>query len=184
MAYNIILLSIIILVLFILWFHRHPLNTRVFSNDDVIYSPAYGKIMKIQYLQGNKLHIAIYLSPKDIHRQYIPIDGTIIDKIYDRTGKFALAYNVNKSALNEKYITVLKSKYGNIEIYQIAGKLVRRISNYMKVGQTVTTGEEIGIIHFGSRVDIILPNISLFKLLVKEGEYMCGMDSKLGYYVK
>jgi phosphatidylserine decarboxylase len=156
---------------------------RIFSNEDIVYSPAYGKIMKIQYLQGNKLHIAIFLSPIDIHRQYIPIDGYIKDIQYDRTGKFALAYKANKSDDNEKYITTLSTKYGDIKIYQIAGKLVRRISNYMKIGTEVSTGEQIGIIHFGSRVDIIIPNVSLFKLLVKEGEYMRGLDSKLGYYL-
>jgi phosphatidylserine decarboxylase len=69
-----------------------------------------------------------------------------------------------------------------MKIYQIAGKMVRRISNYMTIGQVVNTGEPMGIIHFGSRVDIIIPNVSLFKLLVKEGDYMRGLDSKIGYY--
>jgi len=182
MVRNIILILIVILILFILWFHRYPMDMRIFDNDDIVYSPAYGRIMKIQYLEGNKLHIAIYLSPTDIHRQYIPINGKIVGKTYDKTGKFALAYKANKSDDNEKYITELETKYGEMKIYQIAGKMVRRISNYMTIGQVVNTGEPMGIIHFGSRVDIIIPNVSLFKLLVKEGDYMKGLDSKIGYY--
>jgi len=180
---RIILLVVIIIVIFILWFHRHPMNINIFNNDNIVYSPAYGKIMKIQYLQGNNLHIAIYLSPNDIHRQYVPIDGYISDIKYDRTGIFELAYHENKSNKNEKYITELHTKYGKMLIYQIAGKFVRRISNYMKIGTYVNTGTEIGIIHFGSRVDIIIPLASQFKLLVKEGEYMRGINTRLGYYM-
>ena len=178
----IILLSIILLLL--LWFYRKPLNRTIFVNRDILYSPAYGKILKIQNLIGNKIHIAIFLSPLDIHRQYIPINGKIKDIVYDNTGKFKIAYHFNKSDLNEKYITVLETKYGDMEIYQIAGLLVRRINNYMKIGENVNTGVEMGIIHFGSRVDVILPEASLFKLLVNEGERVNGINSKLGYYIR
>jgi phosphatidylserine decarboxylase len=179
----IITIAIIILLL-LLWFYRHPLNRNIFKNRNIIYSPAYGRILKVQYLKGDKIHIAIFLSPYDIHRQYIPISGRVKKILYDRTGKFNIAYKFNKSNKNEKFITILDTDRGDVIIYQIAGILVRRISNYMRVGEYVDTGVEMGIIHFGSRVDITIPNASSFNLLVNEGEYMRGINSKIGYYIR
>ena len=182
--YEVIITLVLILLVFILWFYRHPQNIVRFNNNKIVYSPAYGKIIKIGNLNDKNLLIAIFLSPYDIHRQYIPIDGIIRNIKYDNTGKFEIAYNYNKSKDNEKMITDIETDHGIMRIYQIAGKIARRITNNLTVGDNVITGDEIGIIHLGSRVDIIIPQSNMFKLLVKEGDYIKGIGSKIGYYIK
>lgn len=177
-----ITLTIIIIALFYFFFYRYPTPIIRKNNQDKVYSPGFGKIMKIIKQNDNTLFIAIFLSPLDVHYQYYPISGTIKDLKYDHTGNFNLAYELNKSNNNEKIITTISNKHGNFIIYQIAGYLVRRITQYGKVNQQIDSGEPLGLIHFGSRVDIIIPNASQFNLQVKEGQYMYGFKSLLGYY--
>jgi phosphatidylserine decarboxylase len=182
--YKYTLIIIVIILLFILWFYRKPANIYLLNNYNKIYSPAYGRIIKIQKFNNNRIHIAIFLSPLDIHRQYIPINGRIKKIIKDYNGKYNIAYNEGKSRDNEKIITIMDTNYGELYIYQIAGFYVRRISNYMKVNDNVITGNELGMIHFGSRVDLIIPNGNLFTINVNEGDYMNGINSIIGYYNK
>ena len=177
-----ILIILIIILLFILWFYRKPYIIKIINNTNKIYSPCYGRIIKIQNLNYGRIHIAIFLSPFDIHRQYIPINGRIKNIIRDYNGKFNLAYNEGKSRDNEKIITIIDTKYGELYIYQIAGFYVRRISNNLEINNEVITGKEMGMIHFGSRVDLIIPNKELFNICVKEGDYMDGIYSIIGYY--
>jgi len=90
---------------------------------------------------------------------------------------------LNKSNKNEKSIYTISNKNGDFIVYQIAGYLVRRISTYGKIGEKVDSGECMGIIYIGSRVDIIIPNSNKFKLLVKENELVRGFNSLLGHYM-
>ena len=87
-----------------------------------------------------------------------------------------------RNKLNEKCIHVIRNKYGAFTVYQIAGFLVRRISPYDVVGQEAVSGKCMGLIHFGSRVDIIIPQRDRFKLQVAEGDYVSAEDTVLGYY--
>ena len=165
------MLVIILLVCAVLFSYRFP-KERALSEADHsrVYSPAYGRIMKITKQEDGTLYIAIFLSPLDIHYQFFPVSGTVERVEYDHTGKFELAYELNKSNANEKCIHVIRNEYGEFTIYQIAGFLVRRISPYDKVGQQAVSGKCLGLIHFGSRVDIIIPQASRFELKVKEGD--------------
>lgn len=186
--FNILIAIIIFLAIFFTIFYRCPNPVIRKSNEDYVYSPGFGRIMKINHEQDN-IFIAIFLSPLDIHYQFSPISGIVKDLKYDATGKFELAYELNKSNQNEKAITTITNKHGDFIVYQIAGFLVRRISTYCKIGQNIDCGEKIGLIHFGSRVDIIIPKKSKeqdkeFVLSVKEGEYVNGFDTLLGYYSK
>ena len=182
MKLNIIL---IIIVLYMIHFYRTPDGFDNF-NDNVIVSPSYGTVMEILD-NSTHYHIAIFLSPMDIHVQYFPCEAVISDIIYDKTGKFKLAYNVNKSRYNEKCIHKLATKFGDIDVYQIAGFLVRRIDYYKNINDKVEAGEKLGIIHFGSRVDITLPKIatdgSVLYLNIKKGDKMMGGRSIIGEYI-
>jgi phosphatidylserine decarboxylase len=173
---------IIIILLLLAFFYRYPKETIRVNNEDRVYSPAYGKIMSIKLREDNTLYIAIFLSPLDIHYQFFPISGKVKNITYDHTGKFELAYELNKSNDNEKCIHVISNKHGDFVVYQIAGFLVRRITYYDKIGNNYESGEKMGLIHFGSRVDIIIPNADKFKLQVKEGERVSGSESLLGTY--
>ena len=165
------------------FFYRYPGERESSADDDnKVYSPAYGRIMKIKERDDGTLYIAIFLSPLDIHYQFFPVSGKVERIDYDHTGKFQLAYELNKSNDNEKCIHVIRNKYGAFTVYQIAGFLVRRISPYDVVGQEAVSGKCMGLIHFGSRVDIIIPQRDRFKLQVAEGDYVSAEDTVLGYY--
>ena len=89
---------------------------------------------------------------------------------------------INKSNQNEKAIHTIINKHGEFKIFQIAGTIVRRINYFNKPITKINTGELLGIIHFGSRVDIIMPNANTFNLKVKKGDRVSGMNTILGYY--
>ena len=183
LAFIILCIIIVIIVSLAFFFYRFPGERESTSDDDnKVYSPAYGRIMKITERDDGTLYIAIFLSPLDIHYQFFPVSGTVERVDYDHTGKFELAYEYNKSNQNEKCIHVIRNKYGAFTVYQIAGFLVRRISPYDVVGQEAVSGKCMGLIHFGSRVDIIIPQRDRFKLLVKEGDSVSAEDTILGHY--
>ncbi len=174
---------IFVIFLFLALFYRYPTETIREGNVDQVYSPAYGKIMSIKRRDDNTIYIAIFLSPFDIHYQFFPVSGKVKDIVYDATGKFELAYELNKSNENEKCIHVINNKHGDFIVYQIAGFLVRRISYYDTLNKEYNSGEKIGLIHFGSRVDLIIPKADLFKLYVKEGDYVSGSESLIGEFI-
>jgi phosphatidylserine decarboxylase len=179
-----LVLIITVIVSAILFFYRFPGERKFVPADkNKVYSPAYGRIMKITERADGTLYIAIFLSPLDIHYQFFPVSGTVKRIDYDHNGKFELAYELNKSNDNEKCIHVINNEYGDFTVYQIAGFLVRRISPYDTVGQTAVSGKCMGLIHFGSRVDIIIPQRHRFKLRVKEGEYVNGESTILGHFI-
>lgn len=161
-------------------FYRVPvIKTKIFK-PNAIYSPAFGTLKRIIQTPTH-IHFITFLSPLDIHIQYYPMNGVVDNIIHDDTGRFALAFQLNKSDDNEKTITTLKTNYGNVIITQIAGKLVRRISVDCEDGDTVSVGERLGMIKFGSRVDLIIPRKG-FVTSVKPNERLNGPDTMLGYY--
>lgn len=169
-------------MLFLIFFYRKPTLKIIQYNEDIVYSPGYGTIMDITYNKDNTIRIPIFLSPFDIHYQIYPISGILTNILYDNTGKYELAYKVNKSNKNEKAIHTILNKHGEFKIFQIAGTLVRRISYFNKPITKINTGEFLGMIHFGSRVDIIIPNANRFNLSVKKGDKVSGIETILGYY--
>lgn len=177
----IIYFLVILFYIFIYRFYKRSPKDNINYSNDSIYSPSYGEIMKI-IEEKDTIHICIFLRPTDIHYQYFPCDGKIKDIIYDDTGVFNLAYKLNKSNLNEKCIHILETSFGNIEIYQIAGFLARRISYFKQINDEFKTGEKLGIIHLGSRVDMRIPKRN-FKLEVKEGQKVVGGITKIGIYM-
>lgn len=174
---------LLIMIALIIYFYRCPTPIIRENNEDDIYSPAFGKILKIEQTE-NRIFIAIFLSPFDIHYQFLPVSSIVKDVKYDYTGKFKLAYELNKSNENEKVITTLTNKHGDIIIYQIAGLLVRRITSFCNQNKYMNSGEKMGLIHFGSRVDIIIPKTSNFKLYVDEGDYVEGFNTLIGRYME
>ena len=151
----------------------------------MLLSPAFGTVQNIQQTKYGTLNIAIFLSPMDVHVQYVPIHGKIVKRIYDDTGKFYLAFDLQKAKENEKVITHIKPWFDetiNIKITQIAGKFVRLIVSYVNYGH-VNAGQLLGMIKLGSSVDIEVP-IDKFTLLVKKGDYVNGPNSILGVFTK
>ena len=178
--YKFLVIVVCIICGFLMYFYRKP-EQLTCSSTDVVHSPAYGKIMNIKR-EDNRIYIAIFLSPLDVHYQFAPVTGKITDIKYDATGKFNLAYELNKSNDNEKAIYTIQNDKGKFTVYQIAGFLVRRISVYKEKNDDINIGDTLGLIHFGSRVDLLIENVDDFELLVKEGDYMNGSHSIIGKY--
>ena len=164
------------------YFYRKPDLIIRENEEDMVYSPAHGHIMDIIYQNDNTILIPIFLSIIDIHYQTFPVSGKITDVVYDATGKFHLAYQKNKSDENEKIIHTMENKNGQFKIYQIAGYCTRKIDYYIKPDTKVESGELLGLIHFGSRVDLIIPKADVFKLNVVKGQYVSGSDTLIGSF--
>lgn len=178
---SMIVIIILLIIILLCFFYRHPTPIIRKYNEDRVYSPAFGRIMKISKY-NDKLFISIFLTPLDVHYQFYPVSGVITNIKYDNTGNFKLAYELNKSNNNEKTITTIANKNGDFIIYQIAGFLLRRISTFGKISKHIESGQTMGLIHFGSRVDVIIPNANEFDCKVLEGDYVSGFNTLLGEY--
>lgn len=170
---------LIIVIGFLMYFYRAP-YLNIAHMDNIVSGPSYGTIKSIIKTENN-IHIVIYLGLTDVHVQYYPINGTVKKHTYDLNGKFELAFDLNKSKHNEKMITEIDTDYGQVSVTQIAGFLVRRISCPDKTNKKVWAGEKLGMIKFGSRVDLKLP-LNGFILSCKVGDKVLGGKTILGYY--
>jgi phosphatidylserine decarboxylase len=120
--------------------------------------------------KDKKINISIYINFFNNHTQIYPVNGLLLKKIYDNTGKFELANNVRKSRFNEKKIHTIKMKNGGeVKVTQIAGFFPRRIVSAKKENEKVMAGEYLGIIKFGSRVDLEFDG-DISKILIKENQ--------------
>ena len=158
-----LLISIIFIdfVIFTLFFFRDP-ERKTPNIENAIISPADGKICLIKevekdkYLNNNGIQVSIFMSPLNVHVNRAPIDGEVIFKKYI-PGKFHVAYVDKASELNEQTVVIFDNGKYKILMKQIAGYIARRIVNTLEVGSKVKKGEKLGMIKFGSRVDLILP---------------------------
>jgi len=145
-----------ILCLFCLWFFRDP--DREIPTGPVAVSPADGKVVLIRPEADGRTRLAIFLNVFDVHVNRTPISGTI-KKIHYRHGKFLVASHDAASLENEQNTLVVEgdgpAQGTTVEFSQIAGLIARRIVCYKKLGDHVAAGERIGLIKFGSRVDLL-----------------------------
>jgi phosphatidylserine decarboxylase len=145
---------VLLLAAFVAFFFRNP-RREVPSDPRVIVSPADGRVVKVERV-GNVTRLSIFLSIFNVHVNRSPIAGRI-EAIDYRRGKFKAAFNHAASVENERNVIMVSQ--GNLKLVftQIAGLIARRIVCWKKVGDTVGKGELIGLIRFGSRVDVLFP---------------------------
>src|SRR5215831_19752517 len=145
---------VMLLAGFVAFFFRNP-KREIPSDPRVIVSPADGRVVKIERA-GNVTKLSIFLSIFDVHVNRSPIAGRI-EAIDYKSGKFKAAFNHEASVENERN-TIMVAQ-GNVKLVftQIAGIVARRIVCWKKVGDTVGKGELVGLIRFGSRVDVLFP---------------------------
>lgn len=154
----------VVFFLFILSFFRNPNRQISAVNNNKILAPADGKVVVIEeveepeYFKDKRLQVSIFMSPANVHVNRNPISGVVKYTKY-HPGKYLVAWHPKSSTENERFTSVVACKENNTEILfrQIAGKLARKICNYLIEGQRVVQGNEFGFIKFGSRVDIFLP---------------------------
>jgi phosphatidylserine decarboxylase len=159
---------VIILTIFIFYFFR-DINYTIRTNKNSIHSACQGTVMKV-IRKGGIIHIATFLSVFNIHVQYTPCSGKIINQKY-KSGEFNVANNFEKSNLNERLDTTIKNDiFGNVVVRQIAGLIARRIIPFKNIGDQVNQSEPLGLIRFGSRVDIFLRDKPEYQILIKSGD--------------
>jgi len=141
------------LAIFCLYFFRDP--DRQVPVGPVAVSPADGKVVAVKEEDANTTRISIFLSPFDVHVNRAPISG-VVSRVEYRKGRFYPAILQAKSMLNEQNIVTIAGGGYCVVFKQIAGLLVRRIIFTKKVGDRVSVGDRVGLIKFGSRVDVLL----------------------------
>ena len=145
------------LAAFVLYFFRDP--ERTVPSGDVIVSPADGKVVDVRQvdLDGRKAwKVSIFLSLFDVHVNRAPVAGTIRSLRY-QPGRFLVASRPEASLQNEQNTVTIEGERLTVTFRQIAGLLARRIVFRKKIGDRVSLGERVGLIKFGSRVDVFLP---------------------------
>jgi len=127
-----------------------------------VYAPADGKVVVIEetaeneYFKDKRLQVSVFMSPLNVHVNRNGIGGLVKYFRY-HPGKYLVAWHPKSSTENERTTVVIDNGKYEILFRQIAGALAKRIINYLKEGQRITQGSEMGFIRFGSRVDIFLP---------------------------
>jgi len=161
------------LALFVFYFFRDP-ERAIPAEANAVVSPADGRVVVVQ-AETNAgrpgKRISIFLAIWNVHVNRSPASGTIT-KLQYKPGKFLGAWVEKASLENEQNVFTLASEHGDIEFKQIAGYVARRVVSWKKQGETLARGERIGLVRFGSRVDIWLPENA--KIAVKVGEHVKG----------
>ncbi|GAA1508714.1 phosphatidylserine decarboxylase [Sphaerisporangium rubeum] len=134
------------------WFFRDPERT---PGTGLVLSPADGVVQSIDPWPDGRTRVAIFMSPLDVHVNRAPLDGTVTS-VTHVPGGFKPAFDKD-SDRNERVVWRFGTAVGDVEMVQIAGAVARRIVPYLGVGAKVAQGDRIGLIRFGSRVDVYLP---------------------------
>jgi len=171
-----------LLAIFFLWFFRDPERT-IPQDPRAVVSPADGKVTDVSTVTvGNEqqTRVSIFLSVFDVHVNRSPIAGVVRDARYQR-GQFLNAMNTVSAEKNEQNIVTMEGDGDGQKVVfkQIAGLLARRIVFYPKVGDRLQRGQRVGLIKFGSRVDLLLDASA--RMNVKIGDRVKGGASVLAY---
>jgi phosphatidylserine decarboxylase len=152
-----IVIVLIVLFLFIVSFFRIP-NRSYTSGTDKIVAPCDGTVVVIEEVQADeyftdkRLQLSIFMSPLNVHVNRNPVSGEVLYSQYHK-GKYLVAWHPKSSTENERHSVVYRYEGKEMLVKQIAGAL----ANYLKPGDRVEQGAEMGFIKFGSRVDLLLP---------------------------
>lgn len=169
---------LVLLGLFVFSFFRDP-NRSVPSEPGLIVAPADGRIVVVkdeEYQDRPGKRISIFLAIWNVHVNRAPAAGKITRLDY-KPGQFLAAWQENASAQNEQNVFTQTTEHGEIIYKQIAGWVARRVVAWKKAGDQVLRGERIGLVRFGSRVDLWLPAEA--EVIVKVGENVKGGSSVL-----
>ena len=182
----------VIVFLFVVSFFRIP-NRTLTKGESHVVCPADGKVVVIEevfeeeYFKDKRLQLSVFMSPANVHVNRIPVSGEVTYSQYHK-GKYLVAWHPKSSTENERHSVVIKNDKGEILVKQIAGAVAKRIVNYLKVGQKVEQGSEMGFIKFGSRVDVILPvgtkiDVQLNQMVKGGVTVLATLDVLTGDYV-
>ena len=172
-SWSLWLLAIIItvLALWVAYFFRDPERSGE-RGPHIVVAPADGKLIMVTevdepaFIGGRATRLSIFMNVFNVHVNRYPVDGTV-EYVHYNKGKFLNAAAEKSSLENEQSSVGVQSGSSRILVRQIAGLIARRIVTYSKVGESVKQGDRMGLIRFGSRVDVFIPTDA--KLRVKLG---------------
>ena len=153
-----------VLAVWVIYFFRDPERTGQ-RGEQLVVSPADGKIVQITevdepaFVHGRALRISIFMNVFNVHVNRYPVSGKV-GYVHYNAGKFLNAASDKASLENEQMSVGIESAHGRVLVRQIAGLIARRIVNYASVGEQAEQGTRMGIIRFGSRVDVFVPPTS------------------------
>ena len=171
----------VVLLLFVAYFFRDP-ERSIPSGTGVVVSPADGRILDVvpaadeDFMGPGATRITIFLSIFNVHVQRAPLSGVVGAYEY-HPGGYAVAWHEKASTENERATLGIRTDHGPVVVRQIAGLVARRIVTYPRTGDTLSRGERIGLIRFGSRVDLFVPGD--WSVEVGEGDKVKGGESIL-----
>ncbi len=159
-----------VLAAYVAWFFRNPYR-QIPEDPDAIVSPADGKVVGIHRLEDGRNLITIFLNIFNVHVNRYPIGGSV-EKVEYTKGRFLAAYKEDASQVNERNLVVIRDGDFRVDVIQIAGLIARRIVCWASESDQVLKGGRFGLIRFGSRMDIFLPESC--RILVKPGQKVKG----------
>jgi phosphatidylserine decarboxylase len=140
----------ILITVFLFLFFRDPeRSSESYDSNDVV-SPADGRVLKVQDHQ-----LSIFMNIHNVHVNRSPVNGEVIDIQYHKGGRVPAFYK--DSDRNERNTITIRTRIGNVIVSQISGAVIRRIVCYVSQHERIARGQRIGMIRFGSRVDVALP---------------------------
>jgi phosphatidylserine decarboxylase len=164
---------VFVLAIWVIYFFRDPERTGQ-RGEQFVVSPADGKVVQITevdepaFVNGRALRISIFMNVFNVHVNRYPVSGKVAYVHYN-AGKFLNAASDKASLENEQMSVGIESTHGRVLVRQIAGLIARRIVNYAAVGDEADQGTRMGIIRFGSRVDVFVPPSS--RVRVRLGDF-------------
>lgn len=152
---------LVVLALWVVYFFRDPEREGP-RGDRVVIAPADGRVVSIAavdepaFLAGPATRVSIFMNVFNVHVNRYPVSGTV-RYVHYNPGKFLNAASDKASLDNEQLSVGIETAAGRVLVRQIAGLIARRIANYARMDASVVQGERMGLIRFGSRVDVFLP---------------------------
>ncbi len=183
--YDIVSLVSLAVTIFVLYFFRDPVRVAPTAADAIV-SPADGKVIAIEEVFDDKFtnehvyKISIFMNVFNVHVNRVPFPGQVLDIQY-RPGRFYSANSDRASLENETCAVIMESNEGQkFAFVQMAGLIARRIVCWAEKGDVFKIGQRFGLIRFGSRVDVYLPN--KVQIEVRNGQKVRGGETVLGYF--
>ncbi len=180
MGWMVLMWCLLLLAACVLGFFRDP-HREVPADPDLVVSPADGKIVAITPIEGNQLRVSIFMSVFDVHVNRSPVSGRVTGVHYHK-GLFLPAFRDKASLRNEQNRIEIDDGTRSLAMVQIAGLVARRIVCRVAVGDRLERGQRLGLIKFGSRVDLYLPET--IELQVHKGDRVWGGSSIIGVLVE
>jgi phosphatidylserine decarboxylase len=168
--------ALLIIAIWVASFFRDPERAAAEEGDRIVISPADGKVVLITevdeptFIKGRARRVSVFMNVFNVHVNRYPVSGTV-QYVQATPGKFMNAIAENASLENEQTSVGIEAGSNRILVRQIAGLIARRIHTYSKVGDQAKKGDRMGMIRFGSRVDVFLPLDATLRVKVGDISY-------------